>query len=102
MYRCLSKALIIVLMLLSPVSFSTDKIPNFAPDCEARLLYVEKSVLAAVDTCLQTTVRFRDQPGSIREHFAFPLAFSHIDSILTVYSSRAPPIALSPKRSFPS
>jgi hypothetical protein len=31
--RCLSQSLIIILMLISPLSFSTDKVSNFTYEC---------------------------------------------------------------------
>jgi hypothetical protein len=35
MCRLLSQILIIILLLLGPVTFTTANIPNFQPDCEA-------------------------------------------------------------------
>lgn len=41
--RRLSQALIILLLLIAPVSYSTDKIPNFKPDCESSSPLREKT-----------------------------------------------------------
>jgi len=41
--RDLSYLLVITLLLLSAISFSTDKIPNFKPDCETHQTPKEKN-----------------------------------------------------------
>jgi hypothetical protein len=95
MYRGLSQTLIIILMLLSPLSFTTDSIPNFTPDCEAQSLFIEKRELAAVDKCCQNITRYRDPPVSVIHPATFSDVFPHLDFFHTALSSRAPPFALS-------
>jgi hypothetical protein len=41
--RILSHSLITILLFLSPITFSTDKVPNFQPDCETHISLKEKS-----------------------------------------------------------
>jgi hypothetical protein len=41
--RILSHSLITILLFLSPMTFSTDKVPNFQPDCETHNSLKEKS-----------------------------------------------------------
>lgn len=49
MRRLLSQLLIIILLLLGPITFTTANIPNFQPDCEAgRYLNIKAAVTVAV------------------------------------------------------
>jgi len=41
--RVLTQSLIVILLFLSPLTFSTDKVPNFQPDCETHVVLKEKS-----------------------------------------------------------
>ncbi len=49
MRRLLSQTLIILLLLLGPITFTTASIPNFQPDCKiSRSLSIKTSVTVAV------------------------------------------------------
>lgn len=45
MRRMLSQMLFIVLLLLGPITFATDSVPNFQPDCENVVFLVTKAIV---------------------------------------------------------
>jgi hypothetical protein len=48
MRREFSSLLILLLLLLSPVSYSSENIPDFSPECQLTELYGQKVTMAAV------------------------------------------------------
>jgi len=89
--RLFSKLLIVSLLLVSPLSFSTDRIPNFTPECEvsastrktelrkARMVVLDRAeaVYTAVTTVSYTTA---SHAYPVVQYYQFP------------YHNRAPPL----------
>jgi len=94
MRRHLSQTLILIVMLLSPLTFSTNKVPNFAPDCEIQAACREKTsqATAAIRSTAKPPWRHHAAPAVMR--FALsPPTTPHAESLRIPSSSRAPPLA---------
>ena len=91
MRRHLSQTVIIILMILSPLSFSTDKIPNFAPECEVRLIFGEKSGVAVAAIRSLNPSLLCIATGSVTRYAVSPPPYPHMDSLRIPPGSRAPP-----------
>lgn len=97
-FRRLSQALIILLLLIAPVSYSTDTIPNFKPDCETFSPLREK-------TTKNVAVARRSGSSPSRLSHEIIIPFSLLFSSTPPQSNfqlsnrgRAPPPAPSPTR----
>lgn len=91
--RDLSYLLVITLLLLSAVSFSTEKIPNFKPDCETTS--IQKSTKASPVAVIRSPSLSKTKNNT--SIIATPLALSApcipvIELFSLPVASRAPPV----------
>lgn len=93
MRRQLSKLLIVTLMLISPLSFSTDKVPNFAPECEVSLSHRQIAGSDIAVVCCPGRCAPRLATDSAERYAVSPPFIPHIDHFRVLYCSRAPPCA---------
>jgi hypothetical protein len=91
MRRQLSQMLILIVMLLSPLTFSTDKVPNFVPDGETCSSFrVKSEQIATVARITPSPKASRTQQAVSRYTTADPRT-PHIASIAIPLRGRAPP-----------
>lgn len=90
--RDLSFLLVFTLLLLSAITFSTEKIPNFKPDCQTHQAPKEKNrtTVAVVRTSPRSTTITPRQTIQEHPHSATPTPVQEIFSFPA--SSRAPPL----------
>jgi len=91
--RLLSQALIIILLLLGPISFTTANIPNFQPDCETgRYLSIKTTLtVAVVSQSPQATTRALPESPPPQHIFFAALHPSNRDLFFPSCYSRPPP-----------
>lgn len=91
MRRQLSQLLIITLMLISPLSFSTDQVPNFAPEYQVSLSQRQMTgFFIAVVSCPGRSA-LRPAADSAERHAVSPPFIPYIDQTPILHCSRAPP-----------
>lgn len=93
LHRDLSRLLIIIVLLLSPLTFSSEKIPNFQPDCASSIF------VPASDNYNVATLRAEKSPAVAwsKERVDPPpilYVFSHIPPVYSSQTSRAPPLCV--------
>lgn len=91
--RYLSHLLIATLLLLTPITFSNDNIPNFQPECETRsaVRITMRSAVAIFRSSGVTTLQKIKTAHSPRYSFPTPL-FPAILQLSLATPSRAPPV----------
>lgn len=90
--RRLAQSLILVLLLISPLSFSTDKIPNFVYECQVSAGGSEKIKRS---TAVQRTVAVRPvQPSLLPlQRRSFPVSITPtVQLVSNSFPCRAPPV----------
>lgn len=91
--RRLSHLLIIILVILSPLTFSNDDIPNFEPKCEAKSFTSKKAdVTVTLYYPPPLTVHNDPAPSSVKFYSFPPAVFPSNLQIVIDYPSRAPPV----------
>ncbi len=96
MCRLLSQALIIILLLLGPITFSSASIPNFQPDCESgstqRInVTVGIEVISRIQHLVSTTLS-----PLYPQFFGNYAAAPFLSRSILPYYSRPPPFSLLP------
>ncbi|MDD2366820.1 MAG: hypothetical protein PHN84_11705 [Desulfuromonadaceae bacterium] len=89
--RDMSCLLVFTLLLLSAITFSTENIPNFTPDCEtSQVNEVKKQVAAEIS--IIPIKRTASAPFAIKEYFLAVVQTSKNRICFFPPPSRAPPI----------
>jgi hypothetical protein len=90
--RYLSNLLMAILLLLAPITFSNDSIPNFQPECEASsfLRSAESTAVAPFRRAIPIAPKGRISSPSPRYLYPAPLTPSILQIFLAA-PSRAPP-----------
>lgn len=92
--RELSCLLVLTLLLLSAITFSTDKIPNFKPDCKTHsALKIKSAAAVAVATCLSEPCLDTISPADASPTISAPVS-SPVEWFSLTTSSRGPPVSL--------
>lgn len=92
--RYLSQALIFLLLLLGPITFTTDKIQNFQPDCETgRTLRVKSSVGVTVSQQTRRATPRKQFEPHLRAIVIPPVAPAKENLFFPSCFSRPPPYA---------
>jgi hypothetical protein len=94
MRRQLSQLLILLLMLLSPLTFSTDKVPNFTPDGEACASFRAKAAQTAAVVRSAPTQRPPRARQAVTRYAAPAPRTPRITSFAIPLRGRAPPCSL--------
>ncbi|MSN26667.1 MAG: hypothetical protein GJV46_12460 [Geobacter sp.] len=90
--RYLSQQLIIILLLLTPITLSTDNLPNFQPECETSSSLNIKQCLNSARFC-NSGLNIR-KPGQLRPapHYFSALTIIPVHLLISfVAPGRAPP-----------
>lgn len=90
MRKQLSQLLIITLLFLSPLSFSTDKIPDFKPTCDVQVTDAKRTTIVAHQSSGIPPKRLliKTPPG---HSFTSTIFAFTIDWFRTILFGRAPP-----------
>jgi hypothetical protein len=92
--RELSCLLVLTLLLLSAVTFSTDKIPNFNPDCKTHsALKIKSASAVAVVSCLSESSVVDTSPTVVCPTFSASVT-PLVEWFSLATSSRGPPVFL--------
>lgn len=90
--RCLSKLLILLLLLLAPITFSSDNIPNFQPECETSSTIGIKTVSVLANFHKECSIVYPELSSSPPpQPTPHPLHIPPIAFVAIVTSPRAPP-----------
>jgi hypothetical protein len=89
MRKELSTILISLILLLSPVSFSSEAIPDFTPECSVTSIYTANISVAPLDGTTYDHI-LSPQP-EIQEYTTTPIFITSIDRASTALFGRAPP-----------
>lgn len=92
MRRYLSQSLILILALLSPLTFSTDKVPNFTPDCEIQFTQGTKSSRIVIVRRCPVSPKAAVAGTATTRYIVSPPSTPHTSSLCIPSSSRAPPL----------
>lgn len=86
----LSQLLVVTLLLLAPLSFSTDSIPDFKPACDISATSITKIVVAAIDSSAAPPSLPSDPAVAAR--YVLPSTIGPVDARPSIPSfGRAPP-----------
>jgi hypothetical protein len=91
LHRDLSPLLIVILLCLSPLTFSNENTPNFQPDCAASFSLAEKTRSAVVNTRAVTPFLMDSSAAGVvlaQVHYLL----THSTPLHSVKTSRAPPL----------
>lgn len=89
--RALTQSLIVILLFLSPLTFSTDTVPNFQPDCETHVALKEKSRIAFAVIRNMAAGKILSIETPSPSHFILAVLFLPSSTPLLSSPSRAPP-----------
>lgn len=95
MRRQLSQLLILIVMLLSPLTFSTDKVPNFTPDGEACSSFRVKSEQAVTVPRITPSSKAPSALQTVTRYTTSDPRTPRIASVAIPLRGRAPPSSLS-------
>jgi hypothetical protein len=91
LHRDLSPLLIIILLCLSPLTFSNENIPNFQPDCTATFSLAERPRSTVVNTRAVTPLLVAPPAAGVVSPQVHDL-LTHSTPLHSVKTSRAPPL----------
>lgn len=91
-FRRLSQSLIVILMLISPLSFSTDKVPNFAYECPVSTGCAIKTRRTVAVNQRSDGIIPRELSSSAKRHGLPAPITPSIELICSDSPSRSPPV----------